>query len=214
MDDLSYARGIIPQNSYCLRCDYGNSDFDIRNSFFMYLGLYAAAAFEVQAAIGRLAVQCSVFFLHAARHLLSTPATDSSGTGEYNDRAEVVGNPFQNVPASIAATGTCYWFNPAAFADSDSWHLLQPGTERVLRPRHSPDGLLCLQELQIKERLALQLRAEMFNLFNTVNLSGPNTTATSSGLGQITSTQDVGNGAPGIGVGAPFNVQLGAKITF
>ena len=37
MDDLSYARDIIPQNSYCLRCDYGNSDFDIRNSFSMFL---------------------------------------------------------------------------------------------------------------------------------------------------------------------------------
>ena len=37
MDDLSYARGIIPQNSYCLRCDFGNSNYDIRNSFSMFL---------------------------------------------------------------------------------------------------------------------------------------------------------------------------------
>ncbi len=37
LDDLSYARGIIPQNSYCLQCDYGNSDFDIRNSFSMFI---------------------------------------------------------------------------------------------------------------------------------------------------------------------------------
>ena len=33
LDDLSYARGIIPQNSYCLQCDYASSDFDIRSTF-------------------------------------------------------------------------------------------------------------------------------------------------------------------------------------
>jgi hypothetical protein len=30
----------------------------------------------------------------------------------------------------------------------------------------------------------------------------------------MTSTLDIGNGAPGIGTGAPRNVQLAAKITF
>src|SRR5580693_7464824 len=37
IDDLSGARHVIPQNSYCLECDYGNSDFDIRNTFSMFL---------------------------------------------------------------------------------------------------------------------------------------------------------------------------------
>ncbi len=32
-DDLSGARGVIPQNSYDLRGDWGNSDFDMRHSF-------------------------------------------------------------------------------------------------------------------------------------------------------------------------------------
>jgi hypothetical protein len=68
--------------------------------------------------------------------------------------------------------------------------------------------------IRIRERLSLQLRGEIFNLFNNRNLSGANTNASSSGLGQITSTQDVGNGAPGIGTGAPRNVQLAAKIVF
>ena len=44
LDDLSYARHIIPQNSYCLQCDYGNSDFDIRNSFSMFLTLSVPSA--------------------------------------------------------------------------------------------------------------------------------------------------------------------------
>ena len=67
---------------------------------------------------------------------------------------------------------------------------------------------------KFRERVSLQLRGEIFNVFNTLNLSGANTNASSGGLGLITSTQDVGNGAPGIGTGAPRNVQLGAKIIF
>jgi hypothetical protein len=126
----------------------------------------------------------------------------------------VIGNPFQGVPTANAATQTRYWFNPAAFAVPALGTYSNEGRNQYYGPGTSQVDFSIFKNFQIKERLALQLRAEMFNLFNTVNLSGPNTTATSSGLGQITSTQDVGNGAPGIGVGAPFNVQLGAKITF
>ena len=35
------------QNSYCLQCDYGNSDFDIRNSFSMFLAYSRSSAGQV-----------------------------------------------------------------------------------------------------------------------------------------------------------------------
>ena len=35
-DDMSYARYAEPENSYCLKCDYGNSDFDIRSNASAY----------------------------------------------------------------------------------------------------------------------------------------------------------------------------------
>jgi hypothetical protein len=58
---------------------------------------------------------------HSASFLHGTPFSvlsgdDSSGTGEFADRAEVVSNPFSDVPASDGATSTYYWFNPAVFA--------------------------------------------------------------------------------------------------
>jgi hypothetical protein len=65
---------------------------------------------------------------------------------------------------------------------------------------------------------------EIFNLFNTRDLAPPygglgapvgsSNVVSSSGLGQITQTLDLFNGAPGIGTGAPRNVQLGLKIIF
>ena len=114
-DDLSGARGIIPQNSYCLRCDYGNSDFDIRNSFVTYLGYALPSPSHAKMLLGGWQVNSLLSFY------TGTPFTVGSGlnsslTGENNDRAEVVGNPFQNVPANDASTQTYYWFNPAAFA--------------------------------------------------------------------------------------------------
>ncbi len=36
-DDMSSSRYNEPQNSYCLKCDYSNSDYDIRNVFSSYL---------------------------------------------------------------------------------------------------------------------------------------------------------------------------------
>jgi hypothetical protein len=65
----------------------------------------------------------------------------------------------------------------------------------------------------------------MFNLFNRVNLpipgsggasmtSPPGTRLNTSSFGRITTTTGVFNGAPGIGAGEPFNVQLGLKLIF
>lgn len=66
----------------------------------------------------------------------------------------------------------------------------------------------------ITERINTQFRVEMFNIFNTRDLAPPNGTLTGGGFGQITSTLGVYNGAPGIGTGEPFNIQLALKILF
>ena len=65
----------------------------------------------------------------------------------------------------------------------------------------------------ITERFKAQFKAEMFNLFNRINLaSGPG--AFGYGSGQITDTIGDFNGAPGIGPGEAFNTVLSLKITF
>jgi hypothetical protein len=58
----------------------------------------------------------------------------------------------------------------------------------------------------------VQLKAEMFNLFNRRNLA---TGAGSVGSdGTVRDTIGDFNGAPGIGPGEPFNMQLVGKIIF
>lgn len=212
-DDLSGARGVIPQNSYCLKCDYGNSDFDIRHTFVTFVNYALPTPNRAKLLLGGWQLNSLLSFNSGAPFTVFS-GQDTSLTGENNDRAEVVGNPFQGVPSSNQAAGVVYWFNPSAFA------LPTPGTysNQSRNEFHGPPtyqvDFSIFKTFKIRERISLQLRGEIFNLFNTRDLSGPNNTATSSGLGQVTSTLDIGNGAPGIGTGAPRNVQLAAKITF
>lgn len=218
IDDLSYARGIIPQNSYCLKCDYGNSDFDIRNSFSMFVSYAVPQPTRYRALLGgwQLVSQFSFFS--------GTPFTvysgnDSSGTSEFNDRAEVVGNPFANIPASSRASSTYSYFNPAAFTAPASGTYGNEGRNEFYGPGTKQIDFSMFKNLQIRENIKLQLRAEIFNIFNFINYStggqgwiGNNVQG--SNLGTIGATYDVGYGAPGIGPGAPRNVQLAAKIIF
>jgi hypothetical protein len=212
-DDLSGARGVIPQNSYCLRCDYGNSDYDIRHTFATFISYALPTPSRAKLLLGGWQLN-SLITLNTGTPFTVGSGTDSSQTREFNDRAEVVGNPFQNVPAANAATGTLYWFNPSAFAVPTLGTYSNQARNELRGPPTRQVDFSIFKVIRIRERLSLQLRGEIFNLLNNRNLSGANTNASSSGLGQITSTQDVGNGAPGIGTGAPRNVQLAAKIVF
>ncbi|MBV9762148.1 MAG: TonB-dependent receptor [Acidobacteriaceae bacterium] len=213
LDDLSYARGIIPQNSYCLACDYGNSDFDIRSSFSMFLAYTLPQPTKYRAIFGGWQIN-TLFSFFTGTPFTVYSGNDSSGTSEYADRAEVVGNPFANVPPSDRATSTAYWFNPAAFA------LPAPGTygnesrnEFYGPPTHQIDFSI-FKNIPITEKVNLQLRGEIFNIFNFRNLAEPANNVSGSNLGIVSTTYDVTFGAPGIGPGAPRNVQLAAKIIF
>jgi hypothetical protein len=96
------------------------------------------------------------------------------------------------------------------------------------------------KNIPITERVKVQLRAEMFNILNRINLAsgvgtvavgganspnfntcnqGPTTnhhcsTAAADGFGMITDTIGDFNGAPGLGPGEQFNMQLAIKIIF
>jgi hypothetical protein len=140
--------------------------------------------------------------------------SDTSLTSENNDRAEVIGDPFKNVP-SDSKPNYAYWFNPAAFAlPAPGTYSNQPRNEFYGPPTYQVDFSV-FKNTKITERFTTQLRFEMFNLFNTRDLATiPSNSVSGSGLGQITSTLGVYNGAPGIGTGEPRNIQLALKILF
>jgi hypothetical protein len=218
MDDLSYARHIIPQNSYCLKCEYGNSDFDIRNSFSMFMSYVLPQPSKHQNLYGGWQLN-TLFSFFTGTPFSVFSGDDSSGTSEFADRAEVISNPFANVPASDRATSTYYWFNPAAFASPTQDTYSNQGRNSFYGPSTHQIDFSVFKNFTVTEHIKVQARVEIFNIFNFVNygnssqgLMGNNLQG--SNLGTIYGTYDVGFGAPGIGPGAPRNAQLALKILF
>ena len=213
IDDLSLARHIIPQNSYCLKCDYGNSDFDIRNTFSMFLGYALPEPSHHRLLLGGWQLN-TLWSFFTGTPFTVVSGNDTSLTGENSDRAQVVGNPFSGVPASDRATSTYYWFNPAAFAEPAAGTYSNEKRNQFYGPPTHQIDFSVFKNFGITERTKLQFRAEIFNIFNFVNYSQPANNAAGSNLGTVGSTYDVAFGAPGIGPGAPRNVQLALKFLF
>ncbi|MGC2658481.1 MAG: hypothetical protein WA324_11040, partial [Bryobacteraceae bacterium] len=207
IDNLSYARGIIPQNSYCLSCDWGNSDFDIRSSFSTFVTYKLPEPTSYKMLLGGWQLNSLLTFYTGTPFTVGS-GTNSSNTFENNDRAEVVANPFSNVPASDQATQTYYWFNPNAFATPTTGTYSNQGRNEFYGPPLHQIDFSMFKNIRFGEHVTAQLRAEIYNIFNFLDLGGP------SSNGQIHSTADVAAGAPGIGPGAPRNVQLALKILF
>jgi len=218
LDDLSYARHIIPQNSYCVPCEYGNSDFDIRQSFSMFLSYTPPQPSTHPNLLGGWQFNTLFsFFTGTPFSVLS--GDDSSETGEFADRAEVVSNPFQNVPPSSRATSTYYWFNPAAFTSPTPGTYSNQGRNSFYGPSTHQIDFSVFKNFRITEHITVQARVEIYNIFNFTNYGNSSqgvmaNNVSGSNLGTISQTYDVGFGAPGIGPGAPRNTQLALKVLF
>ncbi len=221
-DDLSATRNTIPQNSYCLRCDYGNADFDIRHSFVGFVSYNAPTPSRLKLLLGGWQFNSLLTFYTGSPFSVFS-GKDTSGTGENYDRAQVVGDPFQNVPAD-RQPNYAYWFNPAAFALPATGTYSNQPRNGFRGPSTQQVDFSVFKNTAITERVTAQLRLEIFNIFNTRDLAPPSSPSvglitssnkvTSSGLGQINSTLGNAIGAPGIGTGEPRNVQLALKLVF
>ncbi len=86
------------------------------------------------------------------------------------------------------------------------------GRNALYGPGFADMDLSVFKNFVIRERLQLQLRAEMFNVFNRNNLATGAGSVGSNGV--VSDTIGDFNGAPGLGPGEPFNMQLAGKIIF
>ncbi len=216
-DDMSYARYAEPENSYCLKCDYGNSDFDIRNVVSAY-AIYDVPNFiKSKPRLGGGWQLNALFVTHGGTPFSVTTGTNVSNSFGGGDRVDEVSNLFSGVTPVTNAPGNYangyQYFNPNAFA------LQTPGTYgTTLRNQFYGPGFNALdfsiiKSTHITERISADFRVEIFNLFNRLNLSGPDTSIDDKGstFGQISGTVQAYN-SPGIGNGEPRNVQLALKI--
>jgi hypothetical protein len=132
----------------------------------------------------------------------------------------LIANPFAGVNHSFsAALGGEPWVNPAAFCVPGSTGCAgttdpagNVGRNEFYGPGFADVDLSVFKNISFTERFRIQLRAEMFNVFNRKNLASGAGSVGSNGV--VSDTIGDFNGAPGLGPGEPFNMQLAAKIIF
>jgi hypothetical protein len=208
LDVMSEYRGVIPLDSYNLKAEYGNGDFDTRHNFTTSLTYDVPGSSHGPRILTHGWQVNSLLSFHTGQ-----PFNISGGFSRPG--CDLVADPFSGVSHSFsAAAGGEQWVNPAAFnCSSPTTFLGNLSRNRFYAPGYGAVDLSVFKNIPIRERLKIQLRAEMFNLLNRVNLaSGGGSVGSSNGF--VSDTIGDFNGAPGIGPGEAFNMQLAAKIIF
>ena len=253
LDETSFYREFVVDNSYSRKTDYGNGDYDTRHLFTINFNYDVPKAPWASSSWSKRVFNdwqiSSVMNFHTGQPY--------DGFISY---LSLVGKPFASANGVtidhkfVPGTGTL-WVNPTAFCDPNAINpatgLTDPNCpgapfgnvsrNKYYGPGYSDVDLSFIKNIPIKERVKLQLRADFFNLFNRINLSGgfpggvaasgtasPNgdfcamdftthrcsANFSSSGFGLVTDTIGDFSGAPAIGPGEARNIQLVAKIIF
>jgi outer membrane receptor protein involved in Fe transport len=117
------------------------------------------------------------------------------------DRPNLVGNPHVSHP------NRNQWYNPAAYGQPDQYTFGNAGRNSILGPGFGEVDLALTKSFAITERTRLDLKWEVFNALNRVNLANP----TCSGAAFV----DIGNAGQICSI-VDFRrrMQLGAHLTF
>ena len=224
LDDMSQSFGIVPQDSFNLKGDYGNSDTDARHTFTGVLNYDLPGASHWKPLLNGWQFS-SLLAFHTGQPFSVFSSSDTTGTGENEQRANQVRNPYAGVKHSIVNVGgSIYeqWINPAAFVNAPAGTFGTSPRNGYYGPGFMDVDFSVVKNTPITERVKAQFRIELFNLFNRRNLAPPSnfcsgtpgSSCTGGSLGQSADTVGDFFGAPGIGPGEPFNMQLALKIIF
>lgn len=202
----------FPQNSHDVRAERGRSNFDVRHrlavSYSYDLPFGKGRAYLADAgwlstlltgwqSFGIVTLQTGRPFTVALVSEL-----DNSGTGRSilgfgaNDRPNVVGDP------RLGQRSTAQWFNTAAFALPPQGTFGNAGRNILDGPGYQNVNASLMKNTNLSERINLQFRAEVFNLFNHPNFNLPDNFLGSPTFGRITSARD------------PRHIQFGIKLLF
>ncbi|GAC1646023.1 MAG: hypothetical protein NVS9B15_03850 [Acidobacteriaceae bacterium] len=167
------------QNTYNLRGDYGNSDFD-RHHVFTASYVYFLPFFKQQEGftghvLGGWELS-GVAYLNSGRHYTASysscgSAGDRAGLGLCGNtnsgaRPDIVGDPQAGAPNSVSK-----WFNTTAFAPVPAGQV-RPGNEgrgTIVGPADQRLDASLFKNIKLTERFTAQLRGEFFNVLNHTN---------------------------------------------
>ena len=216
LDNGSAFRSTGPTDSTNLALDYGNAAFDVRHTVNGY-AVYEIPGSHVLPILSK-GWQVNAFATYYTSAPFSITVGDTTGIGMAKDRVNYSGGTFNTGASNITfRPGTTtkivqYWVPLAQtpFSAPVAGSHGNTARDQFRGPGFFTFDSSLVKNTKIREGVNLQLRAEMFNLFNHLNMGNPTTTYNSANFGQVTA----GRYATAISSGAPFNVQFAGKITF
>jgi hypothetical protein len=217
LDEVTAYRGTIPHDSFDLRIDYGNSNYDTRHNFTTFLDWQVPGSSHGPKWLTSGWEASTLISIHSGQPF--NPVTGPDPSGGQRPGLNVIADPYAGVSHSFnRSIGGVQWINPNAFCvpGAGCAGTTDPngnlGRNVLVGPGFADVDLSVFKNIPIRERLKVQLRAEMYNLFNRINFASGTFSVTPNG--RVSDTIGDFNGAPGIGPGEPFNMQLVAKIIF
>jgi hypothetical protein len=208
----SGTRGLsFPQNSFDTRAERGLSSHDIRHRFTFNTVYDVPLASWFSTWPKRLAQGWQLSAIYTwSTGLTATPflGSDTSRTGELNDRPNRVGDPNSGGAKNFLA-----YYNKSAFVTPAPGTFGNAGRNILFGPGTNIADFSINKSTTITERVSLQFRTEFFNIFNHPNFTVPNPQFDGA-FGAIPSTPDVAGSNPRLGDGGPRVIQFGLKLLF
>jgi hypothetical protein len=185
------------QDSHDLGGQFGLSDFDARHRFVLS-GVYALPFGGHPLTRGW---QVAAIVQSQSGNPVNIVTADSTLNGTPNTvRPDLV--------APIRILGTVeQWFDPSAFAAVNRFGTL--GRNVVIGPAFHNTDVSIARTLRLGDRARLQIRADVFDLFNHANLGPPGNIVGSPTFGRITRTR-----LPTGEAGSSRQCQLAVKVSF
>jgi hypothetical protein len=215
---------LVP-NYINLKTFYSSADIDQKSVFTGYAN-YAIPPFHRGpiSLVGGWALS-GAFNFHSGQPFTIT-YSDNTGSGDgiqYANRIPGT-NPLAGRSHTVVRSTSPYssgyvpYLNPAAIAASFSNPTNGTfGSERrnqLRGPGYADVDLSAIKNIRVSDRVGIQFRAELNNLYNHLNLTtSPTLSLASSAVGRITGSIG-GSGSPGVAPGEPFSAQLVGKISF
>jgi len=203
-----------PQNTYDFRAEYARANLERRHvlsiNYIYDLPFYQKQENAIGKLLGGWQVRGIVTRYTGLGFTATTSSNDPAGigflvSGPSGPRPDMICDPNKNAPHTFAQ-----WFNTACFANPPAG-VNRVGNESrnvIIGPPTTRFDATLAKRIQFSESKALQLRWEVFNIFNHTNFSTLNLSITTpnnglgGGLGAVNNTRD------------PRTMQLGAKFIF
>jgi hypothetical protein len=188
---------VAVQDSYDIANQYGLSDFDARHRFV----LSATYELPLTGNVFTRGWQLATIVQAQTGNPVNIVTSNSTLNGVPNVvRPDVVG------PIRIIGS-VDRWFDPSAFAAVDRFGNL--GRNVVVGPSFLNTDVSIVKTMTVAQRYRLQLRADVFNLFNHANFGPPGNIVGSPTFGKISRTR-----LPTGEAGSSRQVQLAVKLSF